>query len=77
MVQLQERQKWVRPTMNVSIGDIVLVKDSNPRSSWSLGRVVKVTADKKGFVRIVEVKTAPSVLCRPIHKLSLLLEADT
>jgi hypothetical protein len=76
LTQLQERQKWVRPGTNVAVGDIVLVMDNTPRSSWALGKVVKVTTDKKGFVRMVEVRTTSSLLCRPIHKLCLLLEAD-
>jgi hypothetical protein len=77
LATLQERQKWLKPTPNVRVGDIVLVMDNNPRNSWSLGKVVKVEADKKGLVRVVDVKTSSSVLRRPIHKLCLLLEADS
>ena len=76
LVTLQERQKWRQPRVNVAVNDVVLIMDSSPRSSWALGRVLRVISDKKGLVRMVEVKTASSVLCRPIHKLCLLLEAD-
>jgi len=51
--------------------------DSNPRNSLLLGKVVKVETDKYGVVRVVDVKTSSSVLGRPIHKLCILLEADS
>ena len=59
------------------MGDIVLLLNSSPKSSWAFGRVINVTTDKKGLVGMVEVRTASSLLSRPIHKLSLLLEADS
>jgi len=77
LVTLQERQKWINPKVNVAVNDVVLVKDNNIRNSWALGRVLQVSKDKKGLVRVVEVKTASSTLCRPIHKLCLILEADS
>ena len=62
---------------NVLVGDIVLIVNSNQRGSWSLGKVVNTKLDKSGLVRDVTLKTASSELRRPIHKLCLLLEADT
>jgi hypothetical protein len=77
LLQLQERQKWIRPKINFKLGDIVLVVDnSRPRNSWPMGRVIKTIADKTGVVRQVEVCTKSSVLKRPVHKLCMLLEAD-
>lgn len=74
---LQKRQKWLQPKRNVAVGDVVLLVDSSaPRNTWLMGKVVKVTADKKGLVRRVQVKTKTSVLERSIDKLVLLLEAD-
>ncbi|XP_071088902.1 uncharacterized protein [Haliotis cracherodii] len=75
---LQERQKWVKLRRNLKIGDIVLIVDNTaPRNSWSMGKVVKLMPDRKGVVRRVEVKTQTKVLDRPISKLCLLLESDT
>ncbi|XP_046551559.1 uncharacterized protein LOC124261296 [Haliotis rubra] len=75
---LQERQKWVKIRRNLKIGDIVLIVDNTaPRNSWSMGKVVKLMPDRKGVVRRVEVKTQTKVLDRPISKLCLLLESDT
>ena len=76
VVLLQQRQKWQKPKQNVSVGDIVLLADSTPRSSWNLGRVIHVKSDHKGYVRSAQVKTKNSVLSRPIHKMVLLLQAD-
>ena len=73
---LQQCQKWLKPQHNLSVGDIVLLIENSPRSSWPLARVVDIHSDDKGRVRVVTVKTAISTLQRPIHKLCLVLEAD-
>ena len=73
---LQKRQKWTRPVANLKVGDIVLVADSNTsRGQWPLGKIVKTYPDDCGLTRTVDVKTASSVLKRPIHKLCLLESA--
>ena len=75
---LQRRQKWNKAQRNLQVDDVVLVADMNtPRCHWPLGRVIEVFADKKGFVRAVMVRTAASVLKRPISKLVLVLESET
>ena len=58
------------------MGDVVLLIDNSPRNSWALGRVISTRKDSQGFVRTVDVKTATSVVQRPVHKLCLLLESD-
>ena len=73
---LQQRQKWIYPSRNVEIGDIVLLVDNAPKNSWSLGRVVDVIMDKQGHVIIASVKTKSNILQRPVNKLCLILEAD-
>ena len=73
---LQERQKWLQPQRNVTVGDLVLIMDNTPRNAWTLGRVLSTIPDNKGLVRVVTIKTATSTLQRPIHKLCLVLEAD-
>ena len=35
LLQLQERQKWLKLKKNVAIGDVVLIMDSNLRNSWA------------------------------------------
>ncbi|KAJ8409426.1 hypothetical protein AAFF_G00228270 [Aldrovandia affinis] len=77
LLQLQERQRWSTPGRNFCVGDVVLiVDDTSPRNSWSLGRIVETFPDKKGFVRQVKVKTKTSELCRPVTKLCLLQESE-
>ncbi len=68
MIDMQHR--------NVSEGDIVLIADNSPRSSWTLGRVLSVMKDKKGQVRIVKVKTKTNVLERPVDKLCIIIETE-
>ena len=57
---LQERQKWHTSQRNLCIGDIVLVMDS-ARNAWTMAKVIGITKDKKGLVRIVQVKTRAGV----------------
>ena len=42
-----------------------------------MGKAVKIVPDKRGLVRLVQVRTKSSVLERPIDKLVLLLETDS
>ena len=74
---LQERQKWLSPTRNVHVGDIVLLVDQNtPRGSWLLGKVEETFPDRNGLVRNALVKTKSSTFLRPISKLVMVLEFD-
>ena len=73
---LQERQTWIRPKKNVSVGDLVLTKEEkNPRGQWPLARVIEVYKGKDGLVRSVQIKTEDGVLVRPVNKLCLLESA--
>ncbi|XP_070535105.1 uncharacterized protein [Ptychodera flava] len=73
---LQERQKWLEIRRNLNVGDVVLIVDNTaPRNSWSMGRITEVMKDKKGLVRFAEVKTRATTLRRPVDKLCVLLEA--
>ena len=90
LLSLQQRQKWIRPRRNLTVGDVVLVKDDNlPRNSWQLSRVAEVYPSSDGHVRKVKVATADGTLDktgrrpgpvryleRPVQKLVLLLPAE-
>ncbi|PFX12189.1 hypothetical protein AWC38_SpisGene23891 [Stylophora pistillata] len=89
LLSLQERQKWSRPRGNLTINDIVLVKDEiTPRSMWQLAHVVAVYPSGDGEVRKVQVALADNCLDnrgkrsdpmryfkRPVQKLVLLAPA--
>ena len=72
--ELQRRQKWNKPRRNFVVGDIVLMVDENsPRSSWPLGRVVRVKPNSSdGFVRRIVLRTKYGYLERPVDKVVLL-----
>ena len=74
---LQRRQKWTVKHRNFTCGDIVLIADHNlPRNAWKLGTVIDTQTDKHGLVRSANIKTATSLLKRPITKLCLLSAAE-
>lgn len=60
----------------MKVGDIVLVVENSPRNMWIMGRVLEVIKDKENVVRVAKIKTASSVLMRPIAKLCPLVEMD-
>ncbi|UYV73020.1 hypothetical protein LAZ67_10001579 [Cordylochernes scorpioides] len=71
---LQQRSKWKKPSSNLKVGDLVLVKDIPlPSMQWSLGRITKVSPGADGIVRVVELQTEKQHhLIRPISKIALL-----
>ncbi|XP_030836004.1 uncharacterized protein LOC115921870 [Strongylocentrotus purpuratus] len=76
--QLQARQKWVHPSRNIQVGDVVLVvNETAPRNFWLMGVIIGITPDRQGMVRRAEVKTKTGTYSRPISKLCLLLEGDS
>ena len=75
---LQMRQKWMQPTRNLKVGDIVLVVDNQaPRNSWLMGKVEQINIGNQGLVRSAMIKTKSSMLTRPVTKLCMLLEQET
>jgi hypothetical protein len=77
LTMLQKRQKWLHPTRNLQVGDIVLIADSHaPRNSWAMGRIEKVNVGNRGCVRSAVVKTKSTTLTRPVTKLCVLLEQE-
>ncbi len=87
---LQIRSKWQKPKRNLSVGDIVILRDDNlTRNDWKLARVVEVYPSQDGYVRSVKllisdsdlskkgIRTkAVSYLVRPVHKVVLLVECE-
>jgi len=70
---LQERAKWTKPRHCLATGDLVVIVDDNVhRGKWPLGRVTEVFMGKDGNVRSAKVKTATTILIRPITKLCFL-----
>ena len=73
--QLQKRNQR-RKNVQVNVGDIVLLLQENtPRSLWPLARVMEVHRNQSdGYIPSVKLKTATSVLERPICKFVVLEE---
>ena len=73
--ELQNRQKWLHTCLNVSVRDLVLLREENvPWNIWPLVRVIKTYPNKDELVRSVKVKTMSAQLVRPIARL-IMLEA--
>lgn len=68
--RLQQRPKWVSPTLNVNKGQLVLLKEDNlPPLQWKLGRIVEMYPGTDGLIRVVSIQTPTSILKRPITKI--------
>ena len=67
---LQERSKLRNLVENVSLGQLVLVKDERyPPSKWPLGRVIEVHPGPDGLVRVATVQMATTTLRRHVVRL--------
>lgn len=54
---LQPRKKWHQSQQNLSVSDIVLLKDvETHRNNWPLGRVTETFPGKDNLVRKVEIR---------------------
>ena len=67
--QLQASQKWNSAHPNLSVGDVVLMKDSSAfQTNWGLAKVTAVFPGKDGLVRAVDVLTKKVTLPDPSVK---------
>lgn len=87
---LQTRSKWTSSKRDMTVGDVVLIKDENlQRNQCRLGRIHECYTDNDRHVRKVKLVIASSSLNkygkrqdpvtyleRPIHKLVLLHETE-
>jgi hypothetical protein len=70
---LQHRRKWKRSTPDVTINDLVIIREDNtPPVTWRMGRIIMAHPGTDGHVRVVTIKTAAGVLKRPITKVCVL-----
>ncbi|XP_059098342.1 uncharacterized protein LOC131892558 [Tigriopus californicus] len=70
---LISRQKWQKSSLNLAVGDSVLVVDPNaPRGTWKTSSVVEVHSGIDGRVRAATVESSDGRKTRPITKLCLL-----
>ncbi|CAI6377504.1 unnamed protein product [Macrosiphum euphorbiae] len=69
--QLQVRGRWITPRKNMSVDDIVVIKeDCTPPTKWKLGRIMQVHPGIDGIVRVVTLRTSNQAeLRRPVAKL--------
>ena len=70
LAALRERQRS-HPgiTRQVSLEDIVLIKEDGPRRNWRMGKVVKIHGGGDGYIRSVDLKTAHGIISRPVKLL--------
>lgn len=74
---LSQRSKWNDQHRNVTIGDLVLIKEDNLAPAfWLLGRVKQTFPDRDGLVRSALIATIHGDYKRPITKLGVLLQED-
>ena len=75
--QLQRLKKWHKPSPNLKIGDLVIVKEDHTfTQQWPMARIIAVHPGTNGLVRTVTIKTETSKYKRPVVKLALLLSQD-
>ena len=67
---LQQRTKWKTSSANLTVGDLVLIKDENlPPLRWNMGRVTAIHPGSDQYVRVITLKTKNGTVQRTIHKI--------
>ena len=74
LVSLQKFHKWHRPSKNIVVGDIVVLRENGMvPTRWPIAKVIETHAGRDKLVRVVTVKTSTGTYTRPVNKLALLL----
>lgn len=75
---LQTRVKWHKPSPNLAVGDLVLIRSSNTSPlSWPRARVTEIFPGSDGIVRVVTLKTPNGVYKRAATNLVPLPVTDS
>ncbi|XP_058838120.1 uncharacterized protein LOC131693879 [Topomyia yanbarensis] len=71
--EITRKTKWFEHTKPISLGDVVVIADSNlPRNCWPKGKVIHTRVGRDGQIRSATVQTARGVYERPATKLAVL-----
>ena len=77
LMLLNRRTKWKHFANNLTVGDIVLIKDDDTfQRCWPMGRIVKEYPGSDGLVRVVDILSKGKTYRRPIAKLIRLLAEE-
>ena len=60
----QTRSKWNTPSRNISVGDIVILRDDGIRGHWILAKVIETIVDADNLVRRVKLLIGTSDLTK-------------
>ena len=67
---LQTRNRWVTDCPNITVNDLVIIKDAHAAPlRWKLGRVIEVFPGSDKIVRVVRLQTSTGTLTRPVVKI--------
>ena len=70
VASLQPRGKWRQERANLSVDDVVLIKDDGiPPLQWSIGRVMQLKLGHDGLARVALVRTSRGEFTRPVSNL--------
>jgi hypothetical protein len=63
IVHLQKFAKWHRPQKNLTVGDVVVLREDNMApTKWPIARVTKVHPGRDGVVRVVTIELLPGLI---------------
>lgn len=73
LCRLQSRPKWLKPTKNTKVGDLVLIFDERcPPGKWPLARVKELHPGRDGIERVVTLQCNDKIFKRPVSKIAYL-----
>ncbi|GJQ78647.1 hypothetical protein Trydic_g11750 [Trypoxylus dichotomus] len=70
LTSLHQRSKWTKSHPNLTIGDLVIIKDDNlPKMCWNVGRITSLHLEDDGVCRVVSVLVRAKIVKRSVQKL--------
>ena len=78
LVQLQQRSKWQTAQTDLSVGDLVLIKERDlPPNTWPLGRIIEIHPGDDNKVRLISIVTkGQRIRKQPVNNVCLLPISD-
>ena len=74
IMSLTKYTKWTDQKDNISIGDIVILRDKVLFPTyWPLARVINVHPGKDNLIQVVTLKTSKGIYKRPVTKIVVLV----
>ena len=70
LIELQIKKRWFKNSPKMQVNDLVLhAEDNEAPLQWKTGRIIEIFSGNDDITRVCKLKTATTILIRPVVKL--------